>query len=108
MAISFGVVSGATCSYGTVNSAEKSTSAEIAEARNATGAVTNEQAYSRTTTGKLTAVMTSAVPEAGTALTIFGVAGLAANVRTIESNTGYRMVEAETVLYDAATQLPIT
>ncbi len=58
MAISFGVVTGATCTYGTVNASEVGATAAIAEARGALGTVTNQQAYSRTLTGKVTAVLT--------------------------------------------------
>jgi hypothetical protein len=103
MAISFGVVAGATCGYGTVNSAEKAQTAAIAEARNTVGVVTNQQAYSRTTTAKLTAILTDTAPLAGAALTIYGVAGLASSVRQIENNTTYATIEAETTVSDAAT-----
>lgn len=102
MAISFGVVTGATCTYGTVNASEVAATAAIAEARGALGTVTNQQAYSRTLTGKVTAVLTGTAPLAGAALTIHGVAGNASNVRQIEVNTAYAMIEAETVRADAA------
>jgi len=107
MAISFGVVAGATCGYGTVNSAEKAQTAAIAEARDALGLVTNQQAYSRTTTAKLTAIMTDTAPLAGASLTIYGVTGLASSVRQIETNTGYRTIEAETTVSDSATQVAL-
>lgn len=107
MAVSFGVVAGATCTYGTVNSAESATSAEIATARNAVGVVTNAQAYSKTSSAKLTAVLTGSAPSAGAALTIYGLAGLATNVREIESNTAYEMIEAETQKKDSATQVAL-
>jgi hypothetical protein len=107
MAVSFGVVSGASNSYGTVNSAEKETTAEIANCRNAAGVITNEQAYSRTTTARNTAVLTGSAPAAGTSLTIYGVAGLATRIREIESNTGYAMVESETTKGDSATQVAL-
>jgi hypothetical protein len=107
MAVSFGVVTGATCSYGTVNGSELEGTAEIAEARNALGLVTNEQAYSRTVTGRVTAVLTGTAPAAGSSLTIHGQAGLCTRVKQIESNTGYAMVEAETQKKDSATQVAL-
>ena len=107
MAISFGVVAGATCAYGTVNSAELSAVADIAKARGALGLVTNEQAYSRTLTAKLEAVLTGAVPAAGSSLTIMGQAGLATRVVQKETNTGYSMIEAETEKSDSATQVAL-
>ena len=107
MAISFGVVTGATCDYGTVNSSEKATTAEIAQARNAVGLITNEQAYSRTTTAKVTAVLTGTAPAAGTSVAIHGATGLLTNVREYETNTGYAMVDAENTKGDTASQVAL-
>ena len=107
MAVSFGVVVGATCAYGTANSSELEATAEVAECRNATGAVTNEQAYSRTLTGRVTAVLTGTAPAAGSSLTIHGQAGLCTRVKQIETNTGYAMVEAETQKKDSSTQVAL-
>jgi hypothetical protein len=107
MAISFGVVAGATCTYGTVNSAELSAVADIAKARNTVGVVTNEQAYSRTLTAKIEAVLTDTAPLAGAAITIMGLAGLATRVVQKEVNTGYAMIEAECEKSDSAAQVAL-
>jgi hypothetical protein len=90
-----------------VNNSELEGTSEIAEARNALGLVTNEQAYSRTVTGRVTAVLTGTAPAAGASLTIHGQAGLCTRVKQIESNTGYAMVEAETQKKDSSTQVAL-
>jgi hypothetical protein len=69
--------------------------------------ITNQQAFSRTTTARNTAVLTGSAPAAGTSLTIYGVAGLATRIREIETNTGYSMVESETTKGDSATQVAL-
>lgn len=107
MAVSFGVVNGVTCSYGTVNSAEKETTAEIANCRSAVGVITNEQAYSRTTRAKISGILTGSAPAAGTSQTIYGQAGLATRVMEVETNTGYSTFEAECTKGDSATQVAL-
>ena len=107
MAISFGVVTGATCAYGTVTGSDIKDSAEIAQARNALGAITNEQAYSRTVKASISGVLTGSAPSSGTAATIAGKAGLLENVETSETNTGYQQFSATNTKGDSATQVAL-
>lgn len=107
MAVSFGVVTGATCTYGTVTESSIKGTAEIAQARNSTGAVTNEQAYSRTVKSSISGVLTGSAPAAGTAATIAGNAGLLEDIETSETNTGYAQFSATNTKSDSATQVAL-
>ncbi len=107
MAVSFGVVTGVTCSYGTVTESDIKDTAEIAQQRNALGAVTNEQAFSRTVKASIKGVLTGAAPASGSAATIAGKAGLLENVETSETNTGYAQFSATNTKADAATQVAL-
>ncbi len=107
MAVSFGVVTGATCSYGTVTESDIKDTAAIAEARNSLGAVTNEQAYSRTVKASIKGVLTGSAPASGSAATIAGKAGLLENVETSETNTGYAQFSATNTKSDSSTQVAL-
>ena len=109
MAVSFGctVTTGYVPAYGVANSQGSSATAEIAQCRNALGAVTNEQAYSRTVKRNCTAVYTGSLPAAGSKATIFGVEALVESASVTETNTGYAMAECTTTLADSATQVAL-
>jgi hypothetical protein len=100
MAVSFGCTT-ASPSWGVANSQSSTATAEIAQARNAAGLVTNEQAYSRTVKNQCTAVFDGAVPAAGASATVFGSAGLVESVAVTENNTGYKMADVTITKSDA-------
>jgi hypothetical protein len=109
MAVSFGCTTaspqiGTTDAYGVANSQSETGTAEIAQARNALGLVTHEQAYSRTVKRQCTAVMTGTVPTAGSLAKVFGVEALVESIAVTETNTGYRMCETVTTKSDSAAQ----
>ena len=95
--VSFGIVGGATCTYGTVNTAGYDESVDLALARNNVGVVTNQQAMAKKAQARLTGVFTGTAPLAGASLTIFSVAGLADSVEVTEENTAYTMVSASVI-----------
>lgn len=105
MAVSFGVVTGATCDYGTVTGSDIKDSAKIAEQANSLGLVTNEQAYSRTVKATISGVLTGSAPLSGTSAVIAGKTGLLENVDTTETNTGYRQFSATNTKSDSSTQV---
>jgi len=107
MAISFGVVAGATCTYGTVTASDIKDSAEIAQQRNHIGAITNEQAFSRTVKASISGVLTGSAPASGSSVTIAGKVGLLENVETSETNTGYQQFTATNTKGDASTQVAL-
>ena len=107
MAISFGVVTGVTCSYGTVTESDIKDTAEIAQARSALGLVTNEQAFSRTVKASIKGVLTGSAPVSGSAATIAGKAGLLEDVQTSETNTGYAQFSATNTKSDSSTQVAL-
>ncbi len=98
---SFAIVGGATCAYGTVNSAGYDESVDVALARNNLGAVTHMQAMAKKAQARLTGVFTGTAPLAGAALTIFAVAGLADSVEVTEENTAYTMITASCIKHYA-------
>jgi hypothetical protein len=106
--VSFGIVGGVTCAYGTVNTAGQGDSIEVALARNALGVVTNMQAHGKTSTAQLSGVFTGTAPLAGASLTIFSVDGLADSVEVTEENTGYTMVSASVVKHWASKSVAAT
>ena len=101
MALSFGVT--LTGGYGVLQSAGKTSTAEIAEARNEVGKVTDMKAYSRTNEGTSEGIFDGdTVADAGAELTVAGVAGLITNVSVNESNTDYKRVSVTVQTKDAA------
>ena len=82
--------------------------AEIGQCRNALGAVTNEQAYSRTVKSKVSGVLVGGTaPAAGSSATVFGNTGLVESVSIQEENTGYKMIDATITKSDGATQVAL-
>jgi len=71
------------------------------------GVVTNEQAYSRTVKGQVTAVFTGTAPVAGGSATAMGITGLVENVSITETNTGYQMADVTVTKADSATQVAL-
>lgn len=106
MAVSFGCVA-ASPSWGVANSQGSTGTAEIGQARNALGVVTNEQAYSRTVKSQCTAVFTGSAPAAGASATVFGNTGLVESVALTETNTGYQMADVTITKADGATQFAL-
>ena len=106
MAIQFGCGT-TTVTWGVANSQGSTATAEIGQARNGLGLVTNEQAYSRTVKSQVTAVYTGSAPAAGASSTIFGNTGLVESIAITEQNTGYSMVDATITKSDAATQVAL-
>ena len=109
MGVSFGctVGTGYVPAYGVANSQGSSATAEIAQCRGATGAATNEVAYSRTVKRNCTAVFTGSLPTAGSKATLFGVEALVESAAVTETNTGYAMAECTTTKGDNSTQVAI-
>ena len=106
MAVSFGCTT-ASPSWGVANSQGSTGTAEIGQARNALGLVTNEQAYSRTVKSQCTAVFTGTAPTAGASATVFGNTGLVESVGVTEVNNGYSMADVTITKSDAATQVAL-
>lgn len=103
MTRSFGVTS--TGGYGVAQSVKKQTTAEIAEARDALGKVTDQVAYSKTTEVTQEFIYDGTDPdEAGDSVTIAGVTGLITNSSTDEENTGYKKGSVTIQKKDSATQ----
>lgn len=75
-----------------LNNVKKSESVDIAEARNATGKVTDRQAYSKKTTITADGILSGEAPSAGTAMTIGGVAGIIESCEVTEANTDFQKV----------------
>ncbi len=102
MALSFGVTS--TGGYGVLQSVNTTSSAEIADARNAVGKVTDQHAYSKTNEVSAEALFTGeTLAEAGAELTVGGLAGLITNISKSESNTDFQRVSVTVQKKDAAT-----
>jgi hypothetical protein len=106
MGVTFGCTTTAPA-FGVAQSGGSTATAEIGQCRNALGVVTNEQAYSRTVKGQVTAVFTGSAPLAGASATAFGLTGLVESVAVTESNTGYSMIDVTVTKADAATQVPL-
>lgn len=107
MPVAFGCTT-ASPSWGVANSQSTNATAEIGQARNALGLVTNEQAYSRTVKGQCTAVFTGSAPAAGAKATAVGIEGLVESVAVLENNTGYQMAEVTVTKSDSAAQEALT
>lgn len=102
MSLSFGVTS--TGGYGVLQSATKTSTAEIADARNAEGKVTDQKAYSKTNEVSAEALFNGeTLAEAGAELTVGGLAGLITNISKSESNTDFQRVSVTVQKKDAAT-----
>lgn len=102
MSLSFGVTS--TGGYGVLQSVNTTSSAEIAEARNAVGKVTDQHAYSKTNEVSAEALFNGeTLAEAGAELTVGGLAGLITNISKSESNTDFQRVSVTVQKKDAAT-----
>ena len=106
MAIQFGCGT-TTVTWGVANSQGSTATAEIGQARNTLGVVTNEQAYSRTVKSQCEAVYTGTAPAAGSSATVFGNTGLVESVAVKEVNTGYTMADVTITKADAATQVAL-
>jgi hypothetical protein len=106
MPVAFGCTT-ASPSWGVSNSQTVTGTAEIGQARNALGLVTNEQAYSRTVKGQVTAVFTGTAPAAGASATAVGIAGLVESVAVTETNTGYQVADVTVTKADSATQVAL-
>jgi hypothetical protein len=103
MALSFGVTS--TGGYGVLQSLSTNGTAEIAEARNSTGKVTDQKAYSITQEATAEGLFDGdTIADPGTSLAVGGVTGLITNVGTTETNTEYKRVTVTVQKKDAATQ----
>jgi len=102
MALSFGVTS--TGGYGVLQSVNTTSSAEISDARNEVGKVTDQHAYSKTNEVSAEALFNGeALAEAGAELTVGGLAGLITNISKSESNTDFQRVSVTIQKKDAAT-----
>lgn len=103
MATSFGVTS--TGGYGVLQSVTTRSTAEIAEARSALGAVTDQKAYSHTKEVSFEAVYSGSDPAvAGTLLTIGGITnGVITSSETRETNTDYKRISCTVQKKDSAT-----
>ncbi len=89
MAVSFGVTS--TGGYGVAQSVKIRTQAEIADARNEVGLVTNQQAYSRTKEVTQEFLYNGTEPDAaGETVEIAGMTGLITESETSQTNTAYK------------------
>lgn len=107
---SFGVVStGGGLSASLLQSLTENATAEIAEARDENGAVTDQIAYSRETTASLEAIFDTGdtLPAAGASVTIGTVTGLVTSVGSQEKNTGYKSCTIEVAKKDSATQVAL-
>ena len=104
MGKSFGVTS--TGGYGVLQELSENAKADKAEARDATGKVTDEKAYSVTKTASAVGVFDGDTPaEAGTSLTIGGLTGLITDVGTQEKNTDYKRINVAIEKKDSSTQV---
>jgi len=103
MALSFGVTS--TGGYGVLQSLSESSTAEIAEARDENGKVTDQKAYSKTNEATAEGIFDGdSVADAGASLTVGSLTGLITSVSKTESNTDYKRVSVTIQKKDAATQ----
>ncbi len=102
MPLTFGVTS--TGGYGVLQSVNKTSTAEIAEARDQVGKVTNQKAYSKTNEATAEGVFDGdTLADAGAELTVGDVIGLITNVSKSESNTDFQRVSVTVQKKDAAT-----
>ena len=106
MAVRFGCDT-ASPTYGVSQTQGYEETAEIAEARNATGAVTDQKAYSKTVKANATVVLTGSAPSAGASGAVCGLTGLIESVRVTEQNTGYVQAEVTNTKSDSATQVAL-
>jgi hypothetical protein len=107
MALSFGVTS--TGGYGVLQSLSETQTAEIADARDATGKVTDQQAYSKTAEATAEGLFNGdSLGGAGTSLTIGSVVGLITNQSITETNTDYKRVSVTVQKKDSATQVALS
>jgi hypothetical protein len=107
MAVRFGCDT-ASPTYGASQTQGYEETAEIADARNATGAVTDQKAYSKTVKANATVVLSGTAPNAGTSGAVCGLTGLIESVKVTEVNTGYVQCEVGNTKSDSATQVAIT
>jgi hypothetical protein len=107
MAVRFGCDT-ASPTYGASQTQGYEETAEIADARNATGAVTDQKAYSKTVKANATVVLSGTAPTAGTSGAVCGLTGLIESVKVTEVNTGYVQCEVGNTKSDSATQVAIT
>jgi hypothetical protein len=109
MARSFGVLTSGKAGFtaSLLQSVRENTTAEIAEARDSIGKVTDQKAYSIEATGELEAILDSSdtLPGAGTSVTVGAVTGLITSVGSEETNTGYKSCNVAVSKKDAATQV---
>ena len=89
-----------------INSITKRSSVEKAEARSATGKVTDEQFYSREKSHQASGLIDgSHTILAGTSATIAGLTAIVTEESKQETNTGYQTCELSVAKKDNATQV---
>jgi len=106
MARQFGIISTVSGFTGVVvTSFDKQTTVEVAEARDGSGKVTDQKAYSRTTTLTATCLLDSAdySVAAGDSITFDSVSYLITNVTVREQNTEFATVTITAERKDSAT-----
>jgi hypothetical protein len=106
MAVRYGCDT-ASPTYGASQTQGYEETAEIAQARGATGAVTDEKAFSKTVKGNVTVVLSGTAPTAGASGAVCGLTGLIESVKVTEVNTGYVQAEVTNTKSDSATQVAL-
>lgn len=103
MSLVFGVTS--TGGYGVLQSLSETETAEIAEARDAGGKVTDMKAYSKTKEASADFLFddTDVMAGAGTSLQVGSVTGLITSISKSEENTGYKKGTVTVQTKDSAT-----
>lgn len=104
MALVFGVTS--TGGYGVLQSLTETQTAEVAEARNESGKVTDQIAYSKTHEVTAEGLFNGdTLGGAGSSLTAGSLTGLILSQTVSETNTGYKTVSVTIQKKDSATQV---
>ena len=112
MARQFGVLTTAddVVTAAMLQTSETTATAEIAEARDNNGKVTDQKAYSKTQEVRMDYLIDSGdtdLPAAGAEVETSALTGLATNVSRSETNTGYATGSFTVQLKDAADQVEI-
>ena len=111
MARTFAVTGTATdLSSSLIQSIEDSSDAEIAQARNASGAISDEKAYSATQKVTVEFITDSGdtLPSVGTSAVTSAMTGLVENVTETERNTEFQSGRFTVTKGDSATQVAIS
>jgi len=107
MAVAFGATAHA--AYGLAQTTNQEINVEIAQCRGATGKVTDEKAYSKTSKGTVRVVFDGALPAGGeAAVAVAGITGIVERVSKTEENTGYTQAEVTVTKSDSSTQVAYT